>query len=668
MSRILRLILIFTVVAALPPTIVAAQAESAPSDVASLDARIAELKREAESLLEQAREVRKRAADQDRQWQGLLGQIESIADQRRQLESQRQQVAKAEAVQRAAEEKVKLAEQAFEAARKALEEAKQAATKAEMETIAAVKPIADMEIKLTELEPLLEPLKVAAKQAEGEALTLQKQFSNMEAQAASLKQQTIEQRQQIESILKQAGSWISFSDQIAPIFHDRCVACHNATNPQGRYSMSDYASILSAGESGLAIDPGDAEASPLYQYVVDGWMPFEADPLEPQQLTLIRDWIEQGARLDVAAEPDSPLIRIMPRITQPAPPQQYRAPLPITALAVDPKGGRLATSGYHEVLIWDLKSGQLSQRIANIAQRVYGVAFDSAGSRLAIASGTPGQLGEVKLFDSASGELINDLFISADAMFAVEFSPDGTRLAASGAEGTIVIFDLSSPARPQHLIEVHSDWVHSIAWSPDGKWLVSASRDKTSKVFIAETGELTLTFNGHQQNVTDAVFAADNQHVISGGDDQRLRIWNIKNGKQLKEIADLKANVGALRRLNERQLIVMTTAGGVSLYDVDEGERVQHVQLASEWLTSMAATGDVEPSNVEQANVEQGAAGESPSARLFIGDLSGRVFTVDCRDWTPGVMWTAVPGSQFSGANAAAAEGSEPDNSAQNGE
>lgn len=662
MSRISRLILIFTIVATLPLTIAAAQEESRSSEVAELDARIAELKREAEALLEQAREVRKRATDQDRQWQGLLGQIESIADQRRQLELQRQQAAKAEAVQRSAEEKVKQAEQAFEAAKKALEEAKQAASKAEMETMAAVKPIADMETKLTELEPQLEPLKVAAKQAEGEALTLQKQFSNLESQAASLKQQTIEQRQQIESILKQAGRWISFSDQIAPIFHDRCVACHNATNPQGRYSMSDYASLLSAGESGLAIEPGDAEASSLYQYVVDGWMPFEADPLEPQQVTLIRDWIEQGARLDVAAELDAPLIRIMPRVTQPAPPQQYRAPLPITALAIDPSGGRLATSGYHEVLIWDLKSGKLSQRITNVAQRVYGVAFDSAGARLAIASGTPGQLGEVKLFDSASGELINDLFISADAMFAVEFSPDGTRLAASGAEGTIVIFDLSSPERPQHLIEVHSDWVNSIAWSPDGKWLVSASRDQTSKVFAAETGELTLTFSGHPKNVTDAVFAADSQHVISGGDDQRLRIWNIKNGKQRKEIADLKANVAALRRLNEQQLIVTTTAGGVGLYDIDKGERLQHVQLESDWLTSMTIEVDA-----EQSNAEQSAEGESRSAKLFIGDFTGRVFIVDCHDWTPGMMWTAVPGTHFPALHAAAAEGSEPDDSAQDG-
>ncbi len=653
MSRILLFIFIVTVASTLQPAIATAQEEAASADVAVLDARIAELNREAEALLEQAREVRKRAADQDRQWQGLLGQIESIADQRRQLELQRQQVTKAKAAQQSAEDQVKQAEQTFAAAKKALEEAKQAATKAEMETMAAIAPIADMETKLTELEPQLEPLKVAAKQAEGEALTLQKQFSNLEVQAASLKQQTIEQRQKIESTLKQAGRWISFSDQIAPIFHDRCVACHNATNPQGRYSMSDYESLLSAGESGLAIEPGDAESSPLYQYVVDGWMPFEADPLEPQQVTLIRDWIEQGARLDVAAEPDSPLIRIMPRVTQPAPPQQYRAPLPVTALAIDPGGDRLATSGYHEVLIWDLKSGKLAQRITNIAQRVYGVTFDSAGDRLAIASGTPGQLGEVKLFDSLTGELIDDLFISADSMFAVEFSPDGTRLAASGAEGTIVIFNLSSPERPQHLIEVHSDWVNSIAWSPDGKWLVSASRDQTAKVFATETGKLTLTFSSHQQNVADAIFAADSQHVISGGDDQRLRIWNIKNGKQRKEIADLKASVGDLRRLNEQQLIVTTTTGGVSLYDIEKGERVQHVQLASDWLTSMAVNSVAERREGEQ---------------LYVGDLAGRVFTVDCRDWNAGMIWTAVPGSHFSAANPAAAEGSKPDNSTQDGQ
>jgi hypothetical protein len=76
----------------------------------------------------------------------------------------------------------------------------------------------------------------------------------------------------------------------------------------------------------------------------------------------------------------------------------------------------------------------------------------------------------------------------------------------------------------------------------------------------------------------------------------------------------------------------------------------------------MAVAGDA-----EQSNVEQSAEGESRSAKLFIGDLTGRVSALDCRNWTPGRMWTAVPGSQFSAANAAAAEGSEPDNSAQDG-
>ncbi|WP_164100793.1 c-type cytochrome domain-containing protein [Candidatus Laterigemmans baculatus] len=185
-----------------------------------------------------------------------------------------------------------------------------------------------------------------------------------------------------EPASEEGSAEVSFSKHIAPIFHQHCVACHNARNPQGRYNMTTFHAIRSMANSGVAIEPGDAGNSLLLQLVEDGSMPYDADPLSDEQISTIRQWIDQGARLDASADAEAPLVRLMPRIPQPEPPRKYIAPVPVSAVAVDPAGLRVASSGYHEVLMWSLPSGELSGRIPNVAERVHGLDFHPDGKRL----------------------------------------------------------------------------------------------------------------------------------------------------------------------------------------------------------------------------------------------------------------------------------------------
>ena len=58
-------------------------------------------------------------------------------------------------------------------------------------------------------------------------------------------------------------------------------------------------------------------------------------------------------------------------------------------------------------------------------------------------------------------------------------------------------------------IEDHADWIFAVAWSPDGKRLASASRDKTAKVFDVVKKESLVTFPGHAQAVYTVSFTND---------------------------------------------------------------------------------------------------------------------------------------------------------------
>lgn len=66
------------------------------------------------------------------------------------------------------------------------------------------------------------------------------------------------------------------------------------------------------------------------------------------------------------------------------------------------------------------------------------------------------------------------------------------------------------------MIATHTDHIHTIAWSPDGKRLVSGSSDETARVWDAETGEWVWTLAGHTQPIETVAWSPDSTHFAGG--------------------------------------------------------------------------------------------------------------------------------------------------------
>jgi len=456
-----------------------------------------------------------------------------------------------EAIKKATEERTKAEAEAAAAAKAALEakgketepaEAEKsklaaeklvATTKALEESLKAVLPV---EEALAAARKLIVEQPAKTKAAEASVAAFQPELQAAEAAYAALSKEAVARLIDLEKNLVATGRLVSFAKQVAPIFSQRCLACHNARTAKGRLNMENYANLMKGGESGPSVVAANPGESLLQTMIEDHSMPKDADPLLPEQIAVVKKWIETGARLDAGIAPTSTLITIMPKLVQPMPPEAYRVSVPVMAVVFSPDGNLLATSGYREVLLWNPADGQLVRRIKNLAERPHDFEFSSDGSVLAVAAGTPGQMGEVKLFNVADGALIADLFTTDDEVFSVAFSPDGTRLAAACADRSVRLFDVAT-RQQQKLIEDHADWVMDVAWSPDGKKIATASRDKTSKVFDSTTGESQATFNGHAQPVFGVGFLPDGASVATSGRDNRIRVWTVADSKQAREIA-----------------------------------------------------------------------------------------------------------------------------------
>ena len=107
---------------------------------------------------------------------------------------------------------------------------------------------------------------------------------------------------------------------------------------------------------------------------------------------------------------------------------------------------------------------------------------------------------------------------------AMTFTPDGKTLITGSRDKTIKFFEMPKLIEKKTLTG-HTAWVRSLAVSPDGKVLVSAGDDNTIKFWDIAAGRHFKTVKGHTAGVRQITFSPDGKRLASASWDRTIKLW-----------------------------------------------------------------------------------------------------------------------------------------------
>ncbi|OQA13313.1 MAG: translocation protein TolB [bacterium ADurb.Bin363] len=180
----------------------------------------------------------------------------------------------------------------------------------------------------------------------------------------------------------------------------------------------------------------------------------------------------------------------------------------------------------------------------------------------------------------------------SDYVTSVSYSPDGKYVASGSWDKTVKIWEVSS-GKCIRSLEGHSDYVTSVSYSPDGKYVASGGADETVKVWEISSGKCIKNLIGHSYMITNVSYSPDGKYVASGNVDETVKVWEISSGKCIKTLTEQSEWVSGISYSPDRKYLA--TSGmkdTVKIWELSIAKCIRTLIGHSDYVTGVSYSPD----------------------------------------------------------------------------
>ena len=389
---------------------------------------------------------------------------------------------------------------------------------------------------------------------------------------------------------------VDFTREILPILRKNCLACHNARDADADLNLETPATIAKGGESGVVVVPGNANKSRLMVHVRQIEKPFmpprrnkvSAKKLTPRQLGLIKSWIDEGAKGEVAQVAREFNWRPLPFTLK-----------PIYTTAISPDGQYAAAGRGNQIFVYHLPTRRLAARLSDpglakgnpaaaVAHRdvVQSLAFSPDGQTLASGGYRVAKLWRRQ--SPSANELLN-LLPGRETVTAIGVALGQARLVVAGSAGGVQAIDLQS-TMPLWRDQVPGQAARQLAVSPSGKRVAVLFGDGRVRTWETATGERVTRESSPM--ATQAVAWLNEQQLVSAHPGGVIKIWAAINpsrvvnewrpGGDITALAVLPGGGSILVGRADNKVIVLAAEDGKVQKEIDHGAPVTGLQIRAD--------------------------------------------------------------------------------------
>ncbi len=226
---------------------------------------------------------------------------------------------------------------------------------------------------------------------------------------------------------------------------------------------------------------------------------------------------------------------------------------------------------------------------------------------------------------------------------AVAFSPDGLLIASACSLG-VKLWNLNTGATYGSL-EGHTGGVTSLAFSPNGLQLASASHDKSIRLWSVKTGAANFFLEGHLDVVEYVAFSPNGFLLASASWDKTVKLWNPSTGglcSTIQIVSNSLIPVKSVAFTNDNNLVVVVAGGTIEHWDTRRASTDNtHISQADELVDNRSTAS--RSNRAQEARVARRKLGVSVSAAAFSHD--GSLLATESGDEV--MLWDVRLGNQY---------------------